>query len=472
MNRAYFTELIMISFLLVLYGCSENSVAPDNNEEVGDINATISIQTGVKRTFVGESIIYKSEISNNSNGTQLHQRWYTEPVNIAEIDSLGEATILDIGKASVIAKLYDERQNLVASDTVELYSEAKKTLQAEGIIQEFTIKNPEKGIFAGSSGAMNIYFSNDLGESWEPIDNSFPNSEIRKITRNRSDLNFILSTYRELNSCCNAEKYTGVLLSEDNGATWSEITHPYTPKSGEIFYSFSDIAFAPDDVETLYILTQVNSDTGGTRLYKSTDLGQSWHILKTFERGSSESPNLFIDNDHNLYVGIAGAVANGGGYVSQDRGETWDVWPRDETERLLHVDQNGKLYGRNFAGNSTSTNQQIVYSNDKSQTWNVLIEDDSYNLVHIDTFESDNLALLMLNDTNAGHKIKISFDGGNVWQEYNLSFNDRRTFNRPSKIKILDVKDGTIELLCFWGNPSYGDREEGEVWKLKIFLNL
>lgn len=456
---------------LILNSCSELTSA----EKYGDdIYAEVTIDFGVVKltnsrvkTYVGEIINFNATKDVVPAATELTEKWSVEPASIAEVDENGTVEIMNLGKADLIVGLYDKKNNLVASDTLFLYAEAKKTLELGGPIQSFTKIGDEEGIFLGGSESVGLYNSRDYGNSWNPVQIPVSNSVVRNIARSPVNPGHLVATYREFGQCCDIETYTGVLISKDNGQSWVKVSHPYINNSGYIFYEFSDVAFAPDDSETLYILSRINSDDRGMRLYKSTDFGINWQTLKTFNWSSSTLPTLFVDRQHTIVVATAGSVNGEKGFVSTDYGSTWVEWPKGVTETLYHMDDNGGLYARTFEGNSTYTPQQIVYSGDKGQSWEVILEHDSYGFDDIDTYAINNVAVIVNTGYSGGFLIKISNNRGSTWKEFQPNLNSSN--RRPNDIKILQANEERMELLLFFGKSSFSN--EAHVWKMMVYFD-
>lgn len=456
----------------ILNSCSELTSAEkygdDIYAEVTIKMGNISLEDNRVRGYVGQVFNFSTEKDVVPSATELREKWSVEPASIAEVDEFGTVEITNLGKADLIVGLYDKKQNLVVSDTLILYADAKKTLELSGTVQTFTNNHDVKGIFLGSSGAVSILSSVDNGDNWNPVHNPISNSVIRNIARSPVNPNHLVATYRELDQCYD-ENCTGVLVSKDNGQSWEEVSHPYENRSGEMFNYFTDVDFDPDDSQTLYILSAIESDDGEMRLYRTTDFGISWKVLKTFDYNSSTTSGLFLYGQHTIVVASAGSVNGEKGFVSTDDGSTWNSWPSGTIETVYHMDNNGGLYARTFKGNTTSSAQQIIYSGDMGNNWEVIFEHDSHGLVHVDTYAIDNIAVLEHTGFSNGFALRISNNGGSTWKEFKSDLAGV-PFIRPNKIKILDSTEDSMELLLFFGNPWLND-DQGQVWKLMVYFD-
>lgn len=115
-----------------------------------------------------------------------------------------------------------------------------------------------------------------------------------------------------------------LLLSTDNGATWSHLAH-----LGSGFdYVLDSISIDPKNSSTIYVGAWSVEDTQSGDVFKSTDRGQTWAELPAMH-GKSVRAFAVAPSDPNVLV--AGAID--GVYRSTDAGQTWTkITPADNPE--------------------------------------------------------------------------------------------------------------------------------------------
>lgn len=468
--KVYFSFTLLILSIVIIYSCSENVSAPENSRhgnQDDQVNATISISPQFMKTFVGDSIMFTSDISKEPDDIILKQNWEIQPSGVATVDSSGMVKINDLGKATLTTLLYDEKDSLLASDTAQLFSEARLVLETESKINALTEISDQNGIFAVGKSPDNLAVSYDNGTTWQKKSSIPSKFDISRVARSKTYPDSIIISYDDTDANGSNEYTTGLLLSTDNADTWTELSHPFKRPTEEIFYNFSTLSILNN---YMFVLTEVYSNSGGIRLYKSSDAGKTWIPKPFVNSGSSGIPNLLLDpsNSQNMYVSFRNGLTFSGVYVSLNQGDTWKLW--ENSYRVFDIGADGTLYGYRFAGESTGSNEQIIYSSDNAEKWNIIFEEEDLRTMDIDSFGSRVLAVLLMNDTNAGHVIKYSVDNGENWQVYTLAFNDQKTFNRPTKVKVLNVDEESVELLSIW--TDLHPRGESQIWKHRIYHNL
>ncbi len=456
--------------MVISVNCKDNSTS--SKKEDVEITASIVIEPETIRTFVPEEIEIEVSINKTPFNANLDLIWSAEPSDIVEIGSSGNIKILDIGYTQIIAGLYDNSNNLIASDTVELYSGAKKVFNAKGVIKDIYYKNPENEILAisndpGSTNSNEFLVSNDNGDNWIEIKSVPSDYNLINVSRSETNSNNIVSQYWDPNFSRTGLESTGIIQSKNNGETWTEITHPFQEVEGERFGYIYGIEYSPKLENTLFALTGILSDDWKDRLYVSNDNGISWEIVEDFEYSAASNPSLFMDysNSNIFYINIKPQPGvEFGGYVTKNKGLSWKRWGEKRRQDILFINNEGVLFGIDYSGSFDI----LIFSEDNGSSWEVIFEEEKLSLV--DFYSTGDVYLALLNnDTNGGHIIKYSIDKGQTWDIFSLAFNDRKTFNRPKIINILSLEDDNVELLCTWG--GYINDDEGEIWKLKIFFS-
>lgn len=176
---------------------------------------------------------------------------------------------------------------------------------------------------------------------------------------------------------------TGLLKSEDGGASWIELTN------------------APQDILEIEIISS-NVLIVGTTLgvFKSTDGGMSWEDLNLSVVAIEDAH--ILDEMHIWASSILPEEI----WMTQDGGVTWNKNTEIARHDLIHFyDQNHGLL---------IDNRDVYQSNDGGMSWN-LISDNGLqsNAFHID-FGTDSLHLFAALN---GGRINYSTDGGVTWNQ-------------------------------------------------------
>ncbi|HEY8293544.1 MAG TPA: hypothetical protein VIG44_13720, partial [Thermomicrobiales bacterium] len=175
-----------------------------------------------------------------------------------------------------------------------------------------------------------VFRSTDLGTTWEPIspdltrnDPSRLQSSGGPITRDNTGAEVYCTIFALAESPHKAGVFWAgsddglVHISQDNGATWTDITPPDLPEWALI----SIIEPSPHDPNAAYIAaTRYKSDDTTPYLYKTTDAGTTWTKITNgipdgdFTRTIREDP----EQHGLLYAGTETGI-----YVSFDDGVNW-----------------------------------------------------------------------------------------------------------------------------------------------------
>jgi len=229
----------------------------------------------------------------------------------------------------------------------------------------------------------------------------------------------------------------GVYRSVDQGETWTPALQGLTTTTGmRVFTStiyFLD--FTPREPYTLYA-------AGGSTVYRSTDLGEHWHLLDLPVTGMVDGLVATPWPTSDVYVFFRE------GYLlrSRDGGTTWDdlssrlissnmPWTYLDSRVLaVHPSRPGVVYvGGGFAVPPPYTNHNRLYvSEDGGEHWRDLsdhVPSDRTIIrgLYISVHQPDRLWLLM-EDTRyranpaarRAHRLFISDDGGLTWVELGL----------------------------------------------------
>jgi len=171
----------------------------------------------------------------------------------------------------------------------------------------------QKWSYQSGGAAGGVFKSTNAGRTWTKLTDGLPAKTGRiGLTISASHPNILMATIESdaggaFGGFANRSKVGGVFRSENKGETWTRTTD-FNPRP---FY-FSKVRIDPKDDQRVYLL--------GWTMYVSDDGG------KTFRAGTAKVPHVDFhamtidpDDPEHLFIGT-----DGGLYVSQDRGKTWD----------------------------------------------------------------------------------------------------------------------------------------------------
>lgn len=196
-------------------------------------------------------------------------------------------------------------------------------------------------LFYASSNWNKSYKSTDGGQTWTQLDSMVING-LTVALSNQSIIYGVVG----ITSAANPNQPTSVLRkSIDGGATWSTLASGLPPPPTSFtspYFSATDIMVSPSDANVL-LLGGVyrTSSTDSLRIYRSTDGGGSWTIMRTgvplkFPRYySNDNTITFAVNKYNPneIVGTSPALDRPG--ISEDGGLTWEGFPKPYVGRTV-----------------------------------------------------------------------------------------------------------------------------------------
>lgn len=460
---------VSIALLIALViNCDFLSGSDDEVEEINTI-ALIRVDQETIRTHVSSVIQLKIIKVIRPPNVDTSINWKSDNEDIVAVDERGYITVKELGKAKVVAGLYDESQNLLATDTVLVYSEAKKVFETLGVARDISMNYSNKSIFITASedfseDSNQLLQSNDSGDTWRVIESVPSNYILPRISRSVINPDNIISNYWDATYSTPGYESTGIMQSIDGGIVWSEITHPHEINEEEDFGYIYDLTYSSNEESIIYALGSVYLNHGLNRLYISENNGFEWRIVKDFLYSSASQPSIFLDdtNPQIIYINIKPQPGvEYGGFVSEDGGGSWDTWGDKRRHNILHVNESGDIFGNDYSNGV----HELVLSQDYGKTWESILSVEGFKLADFHSL-GEFYAALYYSNTNAGHIIKYSINRGQDWKTFSLSFNDWGTFTKPRYIKLISVDENSIEILCTWGGIV--DDNEGEIWKLKI----
>jgi photosystem II stability/assembly factor-like uncharacterized protein len=207
----------------------------------------------------------------------------------------------------------DRQGNLYFSNDLGETWQQKGTIQNGGMITAIAIspKSTSESTFLVGTEQRGIFKTIDMGNSFSEINGEISDKNIRDIAilpNNSKDLSLWVTTWDE-----------GVFQSQDGGNTWKKSSNGLTKDSQ------ADDLKSPHFVD-LRIFPAFSQDKtlfvgGFNGLFKSTDGGESWKELETLSPGTitalAVSPNYANDST------IAIVTYVGKTYISHDKGATW-----------------------------------------------------------------------------------------------------------------------------------------------------
>jgi uncharacterized protein (TIGR03437 family) len=233
-------------------------------------------------------------------------------------------------------------------------------------------------IFAGTSRAM--YKSVDSGKTWAPLPSAGAVLVNALWVDSETPSNVLAATSR------------GTLRSFDSGATWSSGLGGYV------------LSLGVSAARSARVFAVLNTSTAAS-VYRSTDGGTSWSVLKTSPQGAF-SVACDTANPDVVYAAAAQYGFSSGGatalYKSDDGGETWAKISDAPLIRSTFTLAAGS--GVVFVGSKAG----LLRSSDGGSTWTTPLVSPASN-VAIDTTRPQNVYA----DTAAG--ILASTDAGLTW---------------------------------------------------------
>ena len=273
---------------------------------------------------------------------------------------------------------------------------------------------------------------------------AFENIPIKDFVKNGDKLlaikQYLLSQYIEYNTD------SLLLLSNDNGQTFIDVTSPFFLEYG--YNYFWRIVQNPENPNSILVL---NRDPGTA---KSSDFGMSWKSLNNYAFGYQNWDIAFhpLDTTTIFYTGES-MIFYAGINKSSDNGETWSLFEKDNNcfhSIAFHPTNPNILVasGEYIFGKST----------DKGETWNILPGGDMYYYKVL--FDDGNPSVLYSsgvprnpdnpkNDTLFVYRSTDMGDTWHLWHREYIGENGGYVFNmvkHKNKLIFYTVGYGLLEL--------------------------
>ena len=229
---------------------------------------------------------------------------------------------------------------------------------------------------AGSASG-GIWKTTDGGDTWAFISEDIPNLGTNTLAMSAANSSVIYAGTGE--HFTRDVDGSGLYKSIDKGQSWVQVADPSVYND---FKNVSRIVVDPDD-ENVVIVTTRNSRWTTTGLeaaiYKTTDGGDNWTRLRssTFERYDDIA---YDPNDFNtLYVAIEGI----GVIKSTDGGTTWNssstgMTPSGRVEIAISPVNSNRLWA-SAQGNVSSAGSDLYVTSDAGATWSLAINSSGVN---------------------------------------------------------------------------------------------
>ncbi len=376
-----------------------------------------------------------------------------------------------------------------------------------GRIDDLAVVEGQPRIIYAATASGGVWKTVNNGVTWEPIFDNQSTSTIGAIAVARSNPDIVWAGTGEPNNRQSSSWGDGVFKSTDGGNTWKNMglrdthhigriaIHPTNPdivyvaalghlwgpnKERGLFKTtdggltwvntkfidentgFVDVAMDPKNPETLYAAAYQRQRKGwgfngggpGSGLYKTTNGGEAWELLKNGLPSGSIGRigiSIYLRNPAIIYATIE--HKEGGVFRSEDRGSSWkkmsSINPRPMYFSKIRIDPNNdkKIWLLGIAMNISEDGGK-TFIEQASRTSNSLrrIHSD-HHAMWIDPADSDH----MIVGSDGG--IYFSYDGGHSWdfinslplgQFYEIGFDMRKPYFVYGGLQDNDS----------WGGPS------------------
>ena len=332
-------------------------------------SSTIPTQTAEAPKWRARS---EAKLAKMERGTpedpEARERWYWEqrayPAGYIPVEVHRAAIRAELANRNVSAEAEEGWSSLGPAPLLDITYGLDSAQNASGRALALAIHpNDANTLFLGTAQG-GIWKSTDRGAHWQSIgERSLPTLAINIIQFKPGDPSVLYAGTGEPNGSTSIHGY-GLLRSSDGGETWEVL--PSRGNGWNFEYSaITGMAFDARDAGTMYVTTatvvtasaffRTPPDQPATGIFKSTDGGQSWQLLRAATRftvsGALSSSAGFLDLEYGaavepdtLYVSeyLGGLLksANGGAswdYITQRKPLGFGALPA-EVEKLSYYD--------------------------------------------------------------------------------------------------------------------------------------
>lgn len=279
-----------------------------------------------------------------------------------------------------------------------------------------------------------FFKSVDGGKTWKEA-KELKNESIHSMTQSPKDPNIL--TVGTLG---------GVWISNNSGDTWEKI------KSDSMPVNIDSLAMDPRNTKTIYAGTWY-------RPFKSTDGGNSWHLIN---KGMIDDSDVFAITVNNKNPDYLVASACSGIYESYNAGESWakiqgiPSQARRTRDILQHPSRPGTIYAATTEGFWMSTNS--------GKSWAMTTQRDlEINSIAV---HPDNPDKVYIGTNNYG--VMVSNDGGKNFTQTNGNFSSRFTYSITSDVEIPTRLYATTINTATGGGFIFISDDSGATWRPSI----
>lgn len=235
---------------------------------------------------------------------------------------------------------------------------------------------------------------------------------------------------------------SGVYRSEDDGTTWSRVIPPV----GDTEWGDDTSARAIVEADNGYLFAGAYPKTGDhPNLYRSTDGGVTWAIIKTFSPEKHIHSIYYCPHRELLFVATGDLAGSSRVKYSDDYGETWEEWAGHRQSISMSSDasyiygtfDNGTERGIWRAADAGGAITTVYAGVASTASW------------MIDALGDGRVVAFFTDDGGGGKYIATSVDSGENWTVESTAI-AVGTFSLPSAYNR-DMWDGAY----YSGNPFY-----------------
>ncbi len=303
-------------------------------------------------------------------------------------------------------------------------------------------------VYASTSGGEGIFKTTDYGKSWVNLIERgeysiHPWGDELKIPPYDSDTVWFIADVGK------------IYISHNGGKSWRMSVNPRRGGRGFRYSSVYSIAPAPSQNDTIYALKM------GFGIFKTTDLGNSWHFLHQSEIDYTYSMAVHPTNPDIIYSGYNPKPFQDWAMVrkSENGGETWQTVlkvPHSRGITSVIIDPNNP--DTVYAG-STGDRGSLWRSRDGGKHWRIVNPFLNFTNVHIFTTDPNNSNVAYAGVWGGG--TYKTTDSGKTW---------RRLLNDPTisaSAIMVSPRDSKVIYLADRTAPRiYKTENGGKSWKL------